>query len=161
MNDGYDITLAHLRTPRVSSAAERPAQPAPVLPSLCLSIRQPWAWLVVHGWKNIENRTWSTSIRGPTLVHAGQRLTQADYDACRLFVAGISATVADLLPRPADLPLGGIVGRTAILGCVTSHSSLWFCGPYGFVLDPDQSRPLPFQPCPGHLGFFRVPEEVR
>jgi len=22
-----------------------------------LSIRQPWAWLIVHGWKDIENRT--------------------------------------------------------------------------------------------------------
>jgi hypothetical protein len=29
-----------------------------------LSIRQPWAWLVVNGWKNIENRECRFSNRG-------------------------------------------------------------------------------------------------
>jgi len=29
-----------------------------------LSILQPWAWLVVNGHKDIENRTWGTGFRG-------------------------------------------------------------------------------------------------
>jgi hypothetical protein len=36
-----------------------------------LSIRQPWAWLIVQGHKPIENRTWPTTYRGPLLIHAG------------------------------------------------------------------------------------------
>ena len=39
-------------------------------PAPCLSIRQPWAWLIAHGWKNIENRTWPTGYRGRFLIHA-------------------------------------------------------------------------------------------
>ncbi|WP_206002040.1 ASCH domain-containing protein [Paraburkholderia aromaticivorans] len=39
-----------------------------------LSIRQPWAWLIVKGHKDIENRTWSTRFRGRVLIHAGARL---------------------------------------------------------------------------------------
>jgi len=37
-------------------------------------IRQPWAWLIVHGYKDVENRTWSTKYRGPILIHAGKTL---------------------------------------------------------------------------------------
>lgn len=29
-----------------------------------LSLRQPWAWAVVHAGKTIENRRWNTSFRG-------------------------------------------------------------------------------------------------
>ena len=29
-----------------------------------LSIKQPWSWLIVHGHKDIENRDWSTQLRG-------------------------------------------------------------------------------------------------
>jgi hypothetical protein len=29
-----------------------------------LSIRQPWAWLICHAGKNIENRPWRTQFRG-------------------------------------------------------------------------------------------------
>ena len=38
-----------------------------------LSIRQPWAWLIVAGYKDVENRTWATDFRGRIYVHAGQR----------------------------------------------------------------------------------------
>ena len=38
-----------------------------------LSVRQPWAWAIVAGWKPIENRTWATDYRGPLLIHAGRR----------------------------------------------------------------------------------------
>ena len=37
-----------------------------------LSVRQPWAWLILQGLKPIENRTWSTPYRGPLQLHAGK-----------------------------------------------------------------------------------------
>lgn len=37
-----------------------------------LSIRQPWAWLIVNNHKPVENRSWPTSFRGRFLVHAGK-----------------------------------------------------------------------------------------
>ncbi len=45
-----------------------------------LSIRQPWAWLIVNGYKDIENRTWSTRFRGKVLIHAGKNGMKA---SCR------------------------------------------------------------------------------
>ena len=36
-----------------------------------ISIKQPWASLIAHGIKDIENRTWRTNYRGRVLIHAG------------------------------------------------------------------------------------------
>lgn len=37
-----------------------------------LSIRQPWADLIVSGKKDIENRSWPTKFRGSFYIHAGK-----------------------------------------------------------------------------------------
>jgi hypothetical protein len=97
-----------------------------------ISVRQPWATLIVSGAKDVENRTWPTKYRGPILVHASLRGIHA-VDIERRF--GIRL--------PSELPLGGIVGITEIVDCVRPHSSRWYAaGHYAFVLA--NSRPLPF-----------------
>ncbi|MCP4687042.1 MAG: ASCH domain-containing protein, partial [Desulfobacterales bacterium] len=45
-----------------------------------LSIRQPWAWLIANGYKDIENRSWRTSFRGEFLIHAGKKFDGAGWD---------------------------------------------------------------------------------
>ncbi len=110
-----------------------------------LSIRQPWAWLIVNGHKDIENRSWPTKVRGPFLVHAGLKLAEEDYDQ-------IAAWSNIHLPPRGEIERGGIVGQSTIIDCIEDHGSPWFFGPYGFVLA--QSKPLPFHPMRGRLGFF-------
>jgi hypothetical protein len=44
-----------------------------------LSVRQPYASLLVRGIKRFESRTWSTDYRGPLLIHASS--TQVSKDA--------------------------------------------------------------------------------
>jgi hypothetical protein len=119
-----------------------------------LSVRQPWAWLIVNGWKAVENRGWKTHRRGRILIHASNGMTLGEYQACYLFVAGFSPTVAAAIPSFASLQRGGIIGEAVLLDCVTEHKSEWFCGPYGFVLD--EARPLPFTVCKGKQGFFTI-----
>jgi hypothetical protein len=118
-----------------------------------LSIRQPWAWLVVNGWKNIENRERRFKHRGPLLIHASAWMTPEDYEACRIFVDGICDDLA--MPDIPDLPRGGIVGEVVVLDCVEWHSSAWFTGPYGLVLDEAVSCPM--IPWRGMPGLFEVP----
>lgn len=40
-----------------------------------LTVRQPWAWAIVHGGKDVENRgrNIAGSYRGPVAIHAGMR----------------------------------------------------------------------------------------
>jgi hypothetical protein len=116
-----------------------------------LSIRQPWAWLIVHGGKDIENRSWPTKFRGLFLIHAGKGCTRQEYAD-----AGAFAWCNDVAPPPlADLQRGGIVGVAEIVDCVSDSDSDWFVGDYGLVLR--NAQPLDFLPCAGALGFFRLP----
>ena len=46
-------------------------------PLKALSIRQPWAWLIVNGFKDVENRNWRTHWRGRLLIHASKGMTLA------------------------------------------------------------------------------------
>ena len=45
-----------------------------------LSIRQPWAWLIVCGHKPLENRSWPTPYRGPLLIHAAKGMARVEYE---------------------------------------------------------------------------------
>lgn len=44
-----------------------------------LTVRQPWAWAIIHGQKDVENRTRNIagSYRGPVLIHAAKALDEA------------------------------------------------------------------------------------
>jgi len=61
-----------------------PSGSGAALPNLpVLSIRQPWAWAIVHAGKDIENRNWPTRFRGRFLIHAAKGCTREEYlDAC-------------------------------------------------------------------------------
>lgn len=37
-----------------------------------LTIKQPWASLIINNYKTYELRTWKTNYRGKILIHAGQ-----------------------------------------------------------------------------------------
>ncbi|HEJ6164828.1 TPA: ASCH domain-containing protein [Pseudomonas aeruginosa] len=115
-----------------------------------LSIRQPWAWLIVHGFKPVENRDWPTRYRGPCLIHASKGMTREDYEDARDLAQAQGITI----PAPHELVRGGIVGVATVADCVTHSPSRWFFGKFGFVLA--NAKPLPFLPINGRLGFFEV-----
>jgi hypothetical protein len=127
---------------------------------IALSIRQPWAWLILHAGKDIENRTWPTKFRGRVLIHASKGMTRDEYEdgVDSLWTLCGPAVPAIELPPFEQIERGGVVGSMEIVDCVRESNSPWFVGKYGFVLrDP---QPLPFVPYKGQLGFFDVPDDV-
>lgn len=122
---------------------------------LALSIRQPWAWMILHSGKDIENRTWPTRFRGRVLVHAAKGMTRDEWEHGLWFARGCIPNGSDVLSRLPFLNIerGGIVGSVEIFDCVTHSDSPWFTGPYGFVI----RNPIvhPFVPYRGSLGFFQ------
>lgn len=115
-----------------------------------LTIKQPWAWLIVQGYKPVENREWKTQKRGPLLIHASKEVDRAGYEWVRQNLPEIFGKI----PPPWQIEKGGIVGAAMLTDCVTKHISIWFFGKYGFVLD--NPTPLPFYPMKGQLGFFKA-----
>lgn len=122
-----------------------------------ISIRQPWAWLILNAGKDIENRRWRSSLRGRVLVHAAKGMTRNEYDEAEYesqLAMGQQDRPLAVLPRFEDLERGGVVGAVDIVDCVDYSPSPWFCGPHGFVLaNPER---IPFRPVRGALGFFDV-----
>lgn len=142
------------------------------LPKLALSIMQPWAWLIVNGHKDIENRDWSTKFRGPVAIHAGKKV---DVDCVHslthhagpfhpvtsepfpIDIGSRLIEAADALDEKYSAPAwadqcGGIVGVAEVVDCVSASSTEWFVGRFGFVIR--NARPVDFLPCRGALGFF-------
>jgi hypothetical protein len=131
--------------------------------SFALSLRQPWATLLVHGLKNVEVRRWHSDRRGRILIHASRRSDDRP-EAWALVPAE--------LRRSAQL-VGGIIGAGKLTGCVSYRSREafaadrrrhlndpdWFQPPllYGFMFE--DLTVLPFRRCPGWVRFFPVHEE--
>lgn len=70
-----------------------------------LTIKQPWATLIMQGDKRFEFRSWQTKYRGELLIHAGK---------------GIDKEAIKRLSKylPAELPLGKILGRVTLVDCI-------------------------------------------
>ena len=113
-----------------------------------LSIRQPWASLIVAGIKDIENRSWITQYRGLVLIHAAQKIDKKGIEFVRKM--GLSQIMIDTMYEYT----GGIIGEAEILDCVKHSDSQWFEGPFGFVLKNAKERK--FLPMKGKLGIFDV-----
>ncbi|QSL90475.1 ASCH domain-containing protein [Pseudomonas atacamensis] len=119
-----------------------------------LSIRQPWAWLILNGGKDVENRSRNTKLRGRFLIHASKGMTRAEYNAAS-WIAGPQGIT---LPPFDELERGGIVGSVELVDCVDSSTSPWYMGEKAYILrDP---RPIPFLPYKGQLGFFEIPTHL-
>jgi hypothetical protein len=124
-----------------------------------LTVRQPWASLIIRGGKDIENRGWATGYRGPLAIHSSAKMNRSDMeDACAVMRSFIPRFSAHRFQRE-DFPAGVILGTVEVAACVVRSESPWFFGPFGFLLQ----SPIPFAnpiPCKGRLGIWWPPEDI-
>ncbi|MGE3805406.1 MAG: ASCH domain-containing protein [Gemmataceae bacterium] len=128
-----------------------------------LSIKQPWATLLVHGLKTIEVRSWATRRRGNVLVHAA-RLPDRRPQGWEKLPKRL---------RGEANQVGGIVGAGNLVDCKSYRDRRsfgadrrrhhlndpdWFEEPglFGFVFEDLNVRP--FCPCIGAVRFFTIEE---
>lgn len=85
-----------------------------------LTVKQPWATLIMMGIKDIENRMWLTGYRGPVFIHAGQKWDSDPWPkdpALEKF--GLTHFTPDHFPR------GVILGTVELVDLITDSKSLW------------------------------------
>lgn len=93
-----------------------------------ITIKQPWASLIVHGIKNIENRTWPCPkkyIGQRILIHASadKKVSWILNDAQRCV---LSRSKSPLYSTDLDaLPFGTIIGSVEIIRRTVNHPSIW------------------------------------
>lgn len=135
-----------------------------------ITVRQPWAWAIVHGGKDVENRTRSLGpYRGPVAIHAGLADVEfGDYMAVLRHAGCQVPKVPDIEERR-----GVVLG---VVDLIDVHCSVdcwdWnpseqkddYCSPWampGWHLVLANPRPLP-RPIPwrGQLGLWTVPDDL-
>lgn len=83
-----------------------------------LTVRQPWAWAIIQGGKDVENRSWPAKHRGPLLIHAGNAFERDGYETVK--------RLATVPPPPAnDFVRRAIVGVVELVDCVQDSDSEW------------------------------------
>lgn len=79
-------------------------------PTKALTLKQPWAWAVMHG-KDVENRVWNTHHRGPFWIHTSAGMTRKYYEDAKAFIEERGLQV----PPMGELILGSIIGHATIV----------------------------------------------
>lgn len=129
---------------------------SPVPSILALSIRQPWAELILSGRKAIEVRSWTTDYRGEFWVHAGKSVDAAAARAYSL----------------ENLFTGGYLGTVNLVAIVALDASRWqmwrdkhlidgdhrLCQ-FAWILDSPRRLRTPLK-APGQLGLFRPDPKI-
>src|SRR5262249_5426607 len=98
-----------------------------------ITIRQPWAELIVRGEKDVENRSWRTRHRGPLLIHAGGRAHRELFEE-----HGV----------PDSAERGAIIGVVEVVDCRLERSSEWHePGSWGWYLTGARrfEKPIPMK----------------
>ena len=127
-----------------------------------LSIRQPWADLILSGLKDVENRTWKTSYRGILAIHASKTF---DIKGYRVVMSNARALQLDfgichdyILKKEKDqFTKGAIIGTVNLVDIVEDYQikSKWAIdGMFHWVLE-DPVLVNRFY-CKGQLGIFDV-----
>lgn len=139
----------------------------------CLTVKQPWATLLVSGETRYLVRDWRTFHRGALAIQAGGHLPRSHVELC------CDPNMRALLHRHGydyamELPAQAVLGTVAVIDCLpitdeTLHlfdphdpaalfgqiqigSWAWVCvDPQPFV------RPIPL---PGRLGIFTIPNSI-
>lgn len=136
----------------------------------CISLWQPWATLLVYGYKIHETRSWPTNVRGPVAIHAAKK---KDSEARWL---STEFPFADALDGTEfnDLPFGCLLGTVQLVDCIpteVAYPDNWDHGRNDFYFgnfEPGRwawkcesptmlSDPIPYK---GAQGFFEVPDEL-
>ena len=70
-----------------------------------LTIKQPWATLIMQGDKRFEFRSWQTKYRGDLLIHAGKSVDKEALNRLSKYL-------------PKEIPTGKILGKVKLVDCI-------------------------------------------
>lgn len=75
-----------------------------------LTLKQPWASLIAHGYKIYEFRTWKTNYRGEFLIHAGKGVDKEAMERVKEY--------------NLDFPKGKIIAKVTLKDCIELNDEL-------------------------------------
>lgn len=125
-----------------------------------LSLRQPWAWAILHAGKTIENRTWATRYRGRIRIHAAKTWDNGG----TAFIHHLTGQILEEDAFHRAGWLGAYLGEVSLIGChwldqwqpERPGDAAWAFGPVCWELHAPEAYPEPI-PGRGYPGLY-LPE---
>jgi tetratricopeptide (TPR) repeat protein len=119
----------------------------------CLAVRQPWAWAIIAGAKDIENRSWSTDYRGPVVILASSTKS----------VVSRIARAKQSRPPAMEFAYGALIGVVDLLDVVPLSEELegnrWAWGPYCWKVGHAKRFAKPI-PAKGMLNLYKLAPDL-
>lgn len=132
-----------------------------------LTVRQPWAWAIVHGGKDVENRTRNIagSYRGPVAIHAGLAKFEQHNMASRALRAAHGTEVDARILYGAVIGVADLVDVHTVCGPPFPGGEWPTCSPWAMsdhhhlvLANPRPlARPIPTK---GRLGLWRPDDKL-
>lgn len=122
-----------------------------------LTVKQPYASLLVGGVKDVENRSRRTNYRGTVLIHAGARMHDVvSFLRKRQEFTVEEITIMTLVNEVEENDLFGcIVGSVEIVDCVQDSTSPWAeRGQWHWVCRNAKVFDHPIRNVKGRLGLW-------
>jgi len=132
-----------------------------------LSVKQPWAYLLVQGIKPIENRPRRTHFRGRILIHASAKPDIFFKGENLAFTPAqwkdINKKVDTNKPdyKKDIFIYSAIIGSVEIVDCVENHPSIWAVeGQYHYVIANPILFDTPITGVKGQLGLWNYDIQI-
>ena len=130
----------------------------------CLSVKQPWASLIIKGLKDVENRSWQiTDLPATVLIHTGVSIDRNAVDFLENDLSDqgfktINGILMGNIPEFQDMPRSAILGYVTIDKCTQDYPSDWaFPGNYHWVIKDVYEFEQPITGVKGQLGLYNYP----
>lgn len=122
-----------------------------------LSVKPPYAYALVTGEKDIENRKWKPAVEriGEWIaIHASSQFTASQHRKTMALMP------ARLRVSSEELTTSAIIGLVRLAGVTTTSRSKWFEDKFGWLVTDAimLKKPIPMH---GKLGLWRVPPSVQ
>ncbi len=126
----------------------------------CLSIREPWASIIINGYKDYEFRSWKTNYRGKILIHASKSIEKNNIKRFEKlginykpgFIIG-EAEIVDCIPVTKEFENSLINKNELVYGASRNRTGYAWCLKNIKILD----NPIKVD---GHLGLWNFEEGI-
>ena len=125
-----------------------------------LSIKEPWASLIINGYKEYEFRSWKTKYRGKILIHTSKRMDKKNIERFKCY--GL------------EYKCGAIIGEAELIDCIkvdekfrnnlinensTVYSKSIYVEKYAWHLTNIKKYDKPIE-ISGHLGLWEYNKNI-
>lgn len=90
---------------------------------MCLSMHQPWASLLIEGFKRFEGRDWDTEYRGILWIHATSKKPEEELiDAIEAECVELYKNCQNMPQFPKKYPVSALLGCVDLVDCVKKET---------------------------------------